>query len=691
MGKEQICPFSLKAELIGIWDSVRGRTVPLSERLKGTVDNLRSTRREAQDQLAYSAWEYQEGVDRRGQPDLVHPRFGSMTDSLLRFAAIQNSPERRKIAKTQLRQWLLIKEAALELKDGGAIYAFIPKMIEIEDGAALMRLRKDGDHFLAQSRLLSQDFDQEKAFFLFEKFKEKGFKIEDLTSDEPSLIFRIAKGEKENPIDLKDDLPQILTEFSRPVLTHEFQKSQTTQPLTEFSPSISFSLFELVLPKAGSAQQLTLERAGLDVVQEEVVALPQSRIEKPQVKPVEFSLNQLKISVTHKSSLHNLQRSLENVQFTSVGGNAFIKNGQPLEEKEEISVEEEQAFIEKERQPFLPSLGEQILLDMKQREMGVEAVNQPIIREEKVIFVRGEELEKSVAVGQSSEELQPRQQTEREMVPAGREEMVVFKAAGPVAEMATSAAEPFVFIRNEPRIEERIISEIVTPQLLQQTEEAVLPVLVVPDFWQAEQTVRAEEKIFQGDMQGMIEKEIDRRERQKKITEPREEKIVLPETEVWAPKIVRQKFPASFFSPGRKEAFPKVSIGLHLRGVRRGVRISDWGLEFRRKAPNWIELLTPKEIGIVTAIARDKFGINDPFSLPEMADSVLFWLLGMSLFAQKPALYKLELDFTPLTVNVKDGKFLVARKTIPEGILRVVGLLAEERQFPPRPALFLTT
>jgi len=685
MGKEQICPFSLKAELIGIWNSIQRGTPPLPERLKGTVDNLRSLRKETQDPLAYSVWGYQEGVDRRGQPDLIHPRFGSMTDSLLRFVTIQNSPEGRKIAKTQLRQWLLIKEAALELKDGGEIYVLVPKIIEIEDGVALMRLRKDGDYFLAQSRLLSQDFEQEKVHLLFEKFKEKGLVIKDLTSDEPSLIFRIAKGEKENSVDLKADLPQILTELSRPVLAQEFRESQIPRPLAEFSPSISLSLFELVLPKEGEIYQSSLEKPKPEIAREGVVTLPQSKGEKPrsvaktmerrrQIDKVEFSLNQSEISVTHKSSLHNLQRSQENVQLASIERSAFIKEGQPVEEKEEIFVDEEQAFIEKERQPFLASLGGQISLDMKQQEMVVEVAKQPMKGKERLIFVRGREAEKSVALGQSSEELLPKEPVEKEIVVAEREEVVVFEAPEPTAEVTTSVTQPFAFIRNEPRIEEKMVSEIVTLQLLPQVEEVVLPVLVVSSFGRAEQTVHVEGETSQDVMPRVPRK---RHKKWHKNAEAGEERVALPKVEVWTPKIVHLNFPLSLFSPRRWE------------GKRE--KFFDQVLRFeKRRNPSWIELIPPKETSIIAALARDNFGINNPNSSATLTDLTLFWLLGMSLFAQKPTLYKLELDFTPLTVKVKDGKILVARRVIPEEILGRESLRAEWRQFLPRPFLFLT-
>ena len=643
MGKEQACPFSLKAEIIGIANSVRHGKVSLTKRLRGTVDNLRSTRNENQDQLAYSDWEYQEGADRKGRPDLIHPRFGSMTDSLLCFVALQSSPEGRKMAKFQLRQWRLIKEAALDLQDGEIIYALIPRMIEIEDGAALMRLKKDGNRFLAQSRLLPQDFDQEKAKLLFGRLKEKGLVIKSLSKDEPSPIFQIAKGGKEKAIDLKDDLPQILIEPFQSVLTQAVQESLTLTSWAELPELAPFSLLNSVFQKDVGVYQPALEKAAVGVVQETVILAP-GFIAAPQGDKEEASLNQLAIFATAQRSSPNLQSSPRNGQSTTVEENELVKENKPVREDKKISLREEQTF------------------GMEQQELAVATEARPIKRKKAIA-----EVSASVHPGG-----------------VNREEVVIFEAAEPV--MKTTITEPFAFIPERwhflESTEETHLSILFVPNNIEEVEQIVcVEGENSPDLVSRMLPIRDKDLVVPH--KEMIEGRISKEKASREGVETKEERVVLPKVEVRVPKVVRLNFPLSLFSSGRKETIPEVLKSFHPRGIKPLER-------YKSRWPSWIELLSPKEMGMIAALARDKFGINDSFSFSKMADSILFWLLGTSLFAPRPILYKLELDLTPLIVRVKEGKYIVASSATSEETFGVEELLARERQFPSRPFLFLT-
>jgi hypothetical protein len=614
MGKEQACPFSLRAEIIGIADSVRQGKVSLTRRLKGTFDNLRSAKNENQNQLAYSTWEYQEGVDRKGRPDLVHPRFGSMTDSLLRFVALQSSPEGRKMAKFQLRQWLLIKEAALELKDGEMIYALIPRLIEIEDGAALMRLKKDGNCFLAQSRLLPPGFDQKKAKLLFKRFEKKGLVIKSLSEDEPSPIFQIAKKEKERMISLKDNLAPILFEPFQSVLTQAVQESQALNSWVELPELAPLSFFDSVFPKEVDVYQPALEKAAGAVVQEVVIFAPSLIIP----------------SAAAQSFLPNLPPLQREVESTAVE-EGEVEENKPVREDEKVFVKEEQ------------------VVDMERQKGVIERATQPIRKAtnpEVCLDVHPEGVKST-----------------------RREAVVVFEAAEPVIETTT---EPFAFISERCRF-------------LESTEGREQPILFVPNnikeveqivFIQGEnsldlvlRTVSIKDKDLLAPHREMIKERVSEKKVSGEGAESKEKGVILSKVEVRIPK---------------EEVLPEGLKSLRLREIKP----SEW---HELQWPSWIELLSPKEMGIVAALARDKFGINQPFSFSKMADSVLFWLLGTSLFAPRPTLYKLELDLTPLVVRVREGKYIVASWTTAEEVLGIETLFVGKRQFFSHPLLFLTT
>lgn len=234
MAKE-LCLCNIKAEFIGIWDTVKNNPLGLPNRLHGTADNIRSAfaeRRNPQDNI--SSFSYFLGTDRQGNPDLVSPHFGSMTDSLRRYVDYSH---RNPVAIEQLDHWGKIRDTALNLLDGEEFYSLVPREIKVEDGVALMKLKREGNNFSGETQLLP-DMAETQAKLLLKTLKEKTQgRIENLGLEEnPPSIFRIVvkPPEGKKSVDLKEDLPLLL----RAVLgeKNQEQSPQHLSSLFAFQP-----------------------------------------------------------------------------------------------------------------------------------------------------------------------------------------------------------------------------------------------------------------------------------------------------------------------------------------------------------------------------------------------------------------------------------------------------------------------
>ncbi len=658
MGKEQLfgfCPFSWKSEIIGVIDSVRhGR--PLTKRLKGTTENLLSARNETQDPSAYSVWEYQEGIDRKGRPDLVHPHFGSMTDSLLRYVAIQKSSADQRMARFQLKQWRLLKEVFLELKDGEEIYALIPKAAEIEDGVALMKLTKEGGRFLSESQLLPENFNQETVTRLFEKLQEKGMEIKSLDGRESSLLFWVAQGGRETSIDLKEGLLPILSELSQPILA----PSRLTSP--------SFS--ELVLSKEVFDYQPILGPI-VEIVQKESVVFSAANLTTTPPRGEEKTLfSQIATSrLILPPDLPNFSRSLENGQPGFLEGNRLTKENQLVEKNEEGSVKKEP------------------ILDLELSDLKTKGVVQPAEPQETVAeIVSHDQFE-----GVNREE----------------EEIVVFRAT----ESLPSKIEPFFFNPKRPQGDEKKMLEIVLPLSCQfsrlDKREITLPTLTIP--WMETPLIETFSAVL---VEGSVSQEVDpptlkeeerSSDNQSEIKLPPLDEVVtgimmaeerperLLEEGIMAlskpgSEISRtfpdRRFNFDFLKRKRRNQPEEVFLNLRQKFLNRNLR--------ERRVLDWRERLFPKEMNRIAPTARDWFGIRQSLLSPAMIDLVIFWLLEMDLIISQPALYQLRPSGLPLMVFKKDGRLLVAKRGIRDDSLGIESLLTRRKELFSQPFLFLT-
>ncbi|MCL4382461.1 MAG: hypothetical protein M1575_03395 [Patescibacteria group bacterium] len=210
MAKVERPIFDVRAEIVGIVDSLKRDPLSLPGRMFGLVQNRRSANNEkGNPHRAYWQTTYRWGQDRHGEPALVDSKGETglaMIDSMKRYAAFVQNDKRDsgeirslkwRVALGQIKQFEGVQRAVFSLKNGESLIFFSPCGIDINDGAAVSKVTRTDNEFQFKSKLLPPTTEN-TARSLLGDFLTDESQLINLDKQRDLVLFMVVKGHVRN-------------------------------------------------------------------------------------------------------------------------------------------------------------------------------------------------------------------------------------------------------------------------------------------------------------------------------------------------------------------------------------------------------------------------------------------------------------------------------------------------------------